>query len=127
MLKIPANVPNNVNVLNATKSTRCSVFTPVRPFCGPIDCSTPASSVHGIFQPRILEGVAISFPRGIFPSQEWNPCFLRLLHRQADSLPPQPGKPQMPQNSRRNIFTSQEHKEKKTEIKLARVLNFKLK
>ena len=30
----------------------------------PMDCSLPGSSVHGIFQVRILEWVAISFSRG---------------------------------------------------------------
>ena len=30
----------------------------------PMDCSPPASSVHGISQARILEWVAISFSRG---------------------------------------------------------------
>ena len=29
--------------------------------CDPIDCSPPGSSIHGIFQARILEWVAISF------------------------------------------------------------------
>ena len=29
--------------------------------CNPVECSPPGSSVHGIFQTRILEGVAISF------------------------------------------------------------------
>ena len=28
----------------------------------PMDCSLPGSSVHGIFQARILEWVAIAFP-----------------------------------------------------------------
>ena len=32
--------------------------------CDPVDCSPPGSSVHGILQARILEQVAISFPRG---------------------------------------------------------------
>ena len=32
--------------------------------CDPRDCSTPGSSVHGIFQARILEWVAISSFRG---------------------------------------------------------------
>ena len=31
---------------------------------GPMDCSLPGSSAHGIFQARILEWVAISFSRG---------------------------------------------------------------
>ena len=34
--------------------------------CDPMDCSLPGSSVHGIFQERILEWVAISFSRGSF-------------------------------------------------------------
>ena len=32
--------------------------------CNPVDCSPPGSSVHGIFQARILEWVAIAFSRG---------------------------------------------------------------
>ena len=32
--------------------------------CDPMDCSSPCSSVRGIFQARILEWVAISFSRG---------------------------------------------------------------
>jgi len=31
--------------------------------CDPMDCSLPASSVHGIFQARILEWIVISFSR----------------------------------------------------------------
>ena len=32
--------------------------------CDPMNCSLPGSSVHGIFQARVLEWVAISFSRG---------------------------------------------------------------
>ena len=32
--------------------------------CDPIDCSLPGSSIHGIFQARVLEWIAISFSRG---------------------------------------------------------------
>ena len=32
--------------------------------CNSMDCSLPLSSVHGIFQARVLEWVAISFSRG---------------------------------------------------------------
>ena len=32
--------------------------------CNPMDCSLPGSSVHGILQARILEGVAIPLSRG---------------------------------------------------------------
>ena len=31
--------------------------------CYPMDCSIPGSSVHGIFQARVLEWVAISFSK----------------------------------------------------------------
>ena len=34
--------------------------------CDHMDCRLPGSSVHGIFQARILEWVAIAFSRGIF-------------------------------------------------------------
>ena len=29
--------------------------------CNPIDCSPPGSSIHGIFQARVLEWAAIAF------------------------------------------------------------------
>ena len=32
--------------------------------CDPIDCSPPGSSIHGIFQARVLEWVAVSSSRG---------------------------------------------------------------
>ena len=32
--------------------------------CDPTDCSLPGSSIHGIFQARVLEWVAISYSRG---------------------------------------------------------------
>ena len=42
--------------------------------CDPLDCSLPGSSVHGIFQARILEWVDCHFLlQGIFPTQGWNP------------------------------------------------------
>ena len=52
--------------------------------CNPMGCSLPGSSVRGSSQARILEWVAISFSRGIFPTQELNRC---LLHCQVNSLP----------------------------------------
>ena len=55
--------------------------------CHPMDCNLLGSPVHGIFQARILEWVAISDSRWIFPTQESNLCLLNLLHWQADSLP----------------------------------------
>ena len=42
----------------------------------PMDCSLPASSVHGILQARILEWVAMSFSRGSswLRDQTWVSC-----------------------------------------------------
>ena len=40
-----------------------------------MDCSLPGSSVHGIFQARKLEWVAISFSRGSSPPQDWTSVF----------------------------------------------------
>ena len=39
--------------------------------CSSIDCSPPGSSVHRIFQARILEQVAISFSRGSSQPRDW--------------------------------------------------------
>ena len=39
--------------------------------CNPVDYSPPGSSVHGIFQARILEWVAISFSRGSSWPRDW--------------------------------------------------------
>ena len=39
--------------------------------CNPMDCSLPGSSVHGIFQARVLEWVAISFSRGSSWPRDW--------------------------------------------------------
>ena len=40
--------------------------------CGPMDCTPPGSSVHGIFLARTVEQIAISYSRallGLFPTQ----------------------------------------------------------
>ena len=47
----------------------CSVTHSCLTLCDPMDCSWPGSSVHGIFQARILEWVAISYPRDL--SDPW--------------------------------------------------------
>ena len=57
--------------------------------CDPMDCSPPGSSVHGNFQARILEWVAISFSRegtgeiSFFPTQGSNlgfPHYRQILY-----------------------------------------------
>ena len=54
-------------------------------FCNPMDCSLPGSSVHGIFQARILERLPFPSP-GDVPDPGLRPAVLnsmRLLHRVA--------------------------------------------
>ena len=51
--------------------------------CDPMDCSPPGSSLHGIFQPKILEWVAIPSP-GDLPNPGIKPGSAAL---QTDSLP----------------------------------------
>ena len=41
--------------------------------CDPVDCNLPGFSIHGVFQARVLEWVAISCLQGIFSTQESNP------------------------------------------------------
>ena len=56
----------------------------------PMDCSPSGSSVHGIFQARVLEWVAISFSRGSSQPRDWT--WVSAL--QADFLTFEPlGKP----------------------------------
>ena len=46
----------------------------------PMDCSLPGSSVHGIFQAKMLERFAISYFRGSSQPRDQNPGLLCLLH-----------------------------------------------
>ena len=58
--------------------------------CDPVDCSLPGSSVHRIFQARVLEWVAFPSP-GDLPNSGIEPWSLAL---QADALTSEPpGKP----------------------------------
>ena len=63
--------------------------------CDPMNCSPPGSSVHGIFQARILEQVAMSFsqPRDLPWISLMQGSYLRLLHLlhwQEGALPAEP-------------------------------------
>ena len=55
----------------------CLVAKSCLTLCKPMDSSPPGSSAHWISQAKILEWVAISFSRGIFPTHGSNP---HLLH-----------------------------------------------
>ena len=56
-------------------------------FAIPWTVTRQGSSVHGIFQARILEWVAIFFSRESYWSWDWTWVFYGLLHCQANSLP----------------------------------------
>ena len=53
----PGKPNDEVAVLRSVANLRLTL-------CNPMDCCPPGSSVHGIFQARILEWFAISFSRG---------------------------------------------------------------
>ena len=55
--------------LKANESMCAKLLPSCLTLCDPIDCSLPGSSVHGILRARILEWVAVSYSRGIFPIQ----------------------------------------------------------
>ena len=48
--------------------------------CDPIDCRPSDSTIHEIFQARILEWVAVSFSRGSYQSRDWQAEALPLSH-----------------------------------------------
>ena len=78
---------NNINMKEKKES---EVSQSCLTLCGPMDCSPPGSSVHGILQARILEWVAMPSPRDL-PDPGIEHVSPAL---QADTLPSEPpGKP----------------------------------
>ena len=61
----------------------CLVVQSSLTLCDRMDCSLPGSSVHGIFQARILEWVAISFAKGSSQrrNQTWVSCVSCIAHQ----------------------------------------------
>ena len=58
--------------------------------CNTMDCSLPGSSVHEIFQARILEWVYISYCKGSFQPRDQT-CIFSIGRQSLTSEPP--GKP----------------------------------
>ena len=54
------------------KESESEVVQSCPTLCDPMDYSLPGSSVHGIFQARVLEWVAMPFSRGSSPPRDWN-------------------------------------------------------
>ena len=68
MASLAAQMIKNLPVMQDESEVAQSCPT----LCDPMDCSLPVSSVHGIFQARILEWVTTSFSRGSSPPRDWN-------------------------------------------------------
>ena len=87
---IEKNIKKNIDTC-ITESTVCVCLLVTQScliLCDPLGSSPRGSSVHRIFQARILERVACHFLlQGIFPTQGSNLNLLHLLHWQVDSLP----------------------------------------
>ena len=62
-----------------------SSLSGVQFFCDSMDCSPPGSSVHGIFQARILDCFAMSFSRESSWSRDWT--HVPYIDWQVDSSP----------------------------------------
>ena len=70
--------------------------------CSPLGSSQPGSSVHGIFQARMLEWVAI-FLQGDLPDLGIKPMSPMSRALQTDSLPTEPSGFKMVLNSSKQI------------------------
>ena len=72
----------------------CLVAQSCPTLCDPMDCSPPGSSVHGIFQARVLKWVAISSSRG--SSQPRDQTCISCISHFADKFftAEPPGKPE---------------------------------
>ena len=75
-----------VVTVNNHQRSESEVAQPCPTLCDPMGCSLPGSSVHGIFQARVLEWVAISFSRGSSQPRDRT----RVSHTVADALPSEP-------------------------------------
>ena len=65
LLSIPMDQAHTLPRVNIWSLESESEFAQSCPtLCDPMDCSLPGSSVHGIFQARVLEWADISFSRG---------------------------------------------------------------
>ena len=98
--------PQDRNLIWIDTEARHLSNTPKSPGCvgqscptlwDPMDCSPPGFSVHGIFQERILEWVAISFSRGSSPPRDWTQVssivdrFFTIWATREDKDLPEPG------------------------------------
>ena len=65
IFSLAKHLQGNVQPLESEVAQSCPTL------CNPTDCSLPCSSIHWIFQARVLEWVAVSFSRGSFWPSDW--------------------------------------------------------
>ena len=74
------SVPNRSTWGRVVKESESEVAQSCPNICGPRGCSLAGSSIHGIFQARVLDWVAISFCRGSsWPSTLCPCCYIQYI------------------------------------------------
>ena len=58
-VSFPSQTPKSYWLCTCWSESTFALSCPT--LCNPMDCSLPGSSIHGIFQARVLEWIAISF------------------------------------------------------------------
>ena len=71
LIKIPSLTVIVTICMGVCAHTSHSVAQSCLTLCHPMDCSSLGSTVHGIFQARILKWVAISYSRGSSWTRDW--------------------------------------------------------
>ena len=67
----PPHTEPPTHLLKVLRKNESEVAQSCPTLCDPMDCSLPGSSIHGVFQARILEWVAISFSRRSSQPRDW--------------------------------------------------------
>ena len=83
----------------------------VRPtLCEPVDCSPPGSSVHGIFQARVLEWVAMLSSRVVSqPRDQTHISYVSCIGRQVLYLQRHQGSPNAKASARKELHSPLNH------------------
>ena len=69
IIKKKKKTPESNNRSNMKSESEVAQSGPT--LCDSMDCSLPGSSIHGIYQSRVLEWVAIFFSRGSSQARNW--------------------------------------------------------
>ena len=70
LLRVPWIARRSTQSILKERKEESEVAQSCLTLCDPMDCRLPGSSIHGIFQARVLEWGAISFSRGSFQPRD---------------------------------------------------------